>query len=77
MTPSPEGWPIKAKEATSCWSICFLISYQKTYAHVIAAREKGANVNKTLAQELQKAVIKNFKKGTFMENLRIIFGEYI
>ena len=40
-----------------------------------AAREKGANVNKRLAQELQKAVIKNFKKGTFMEDLKIIFSE--
>ena len=40
-----------------------------------AAREKGANVNKRLAQELQKAVIKSFKKGTFMEDLKIIFSE--
>ena len=56
--------------------ICMFFD-KKTRSGMIVTCKEGVNVNKMLAQELHKALIKKFKKGKSMWSLKIIFRQQI
>ena len=59
------------------WFLVYKFFDKETGSGSIATNKAGANVNKVLAQELHKPLIKKIKRRQFMQSLKINFGLHI